>query len=177
MRRTTRSPTEAGFRGAARRLADADLLTVHSRESGNPQGPASCQNQDLRDYRILRIRPARVFGLAIFPVMRKAQVARSGIRMAKPFPAPFAIWRRSRTPLFATIVCPRDAALATRLRQPNNRAVRPVSAMLQDERARLRLLLLMRAAARRAAAESGRRPILLRALRAEPRAVWRWRLL
>ena len=218
----------------------------HSRESGDPRGPASCQNQDLWDYRILRIPPARVFGLAIFPVMLKAQVARSGIRMASVhapvhqhsiphrrrdadaraqagFESGQSLHREIRT-IFSegeTISCPvchmetvADAAFCNhrasaremprlrhaesarervplRLRQSDSRAAsrrapvqpaaavraRPMSALLQDERARLRVLLLMRAAPRRTAAESGRRRILLRALRCEPRAVWRRRLL
>ena len=38
IRRTTRSPTEAGFRGAARRLADADLLTVIPSKAGIRRG-------------------------------------------------------------------------------------------------------------------------------------------
>ena len=231
----------------ARRLADADLLTVIPAKAGIRAGRHPVR---IRIYGIIGFSgfpPARVFGLAVFPVMLKAQVARSGIRMAsvhapvhqqsiphrrrdegaraqagfesgqslhreirtifrraKPFPAPYAIWRRSRTPPFATIaasVCremPRlryaESArerVPLRLRQSDSRAAsrrapvqpaaavraRPMSALLQDERARLRVLLLMRATPRRTAAESGRRRILLRALQAEPRAVWRRRLL
>ena len=195
------------------------VVDRHSRESGDPRGPASCQNQDLRDYRILRIPPARVFGLAVFPVMLKAQVARSGIRIrTKPssrdsddffggrnhflprMPFGDGRGRRLLQPLRRASAgeMPRlrhaESArerVPLRLRQSDSRAAsrrtpvqpaaavraRPMSAPLQDERARLRVLLLMRAAPRRTAAESGRRRILLRALQAEPREVWRRRLL